>query len=170
MDPRRSLPWFAAAAALGTVHAAASLYWALGGDALSATVGEWAVSWRAESPLSAGLALGVIGVGKLAGAWVPWVAARGGGPRHGLRIAAWLGAVLLVGYGLANTLAANLALTGVLGPVGDLAATRGHAWLWDPLFLLWGLALAAGLRRSRGRRTVPEGTVRRPEPVGVSRG
>ena len=26
----------------------------------------------------------------------------------------------------------------------------GHAFLWDPLFLAWGLALAVGLAQSRG--------------------
>ncbi len=168
MTARRPVPWFAVAALVGTVHAAASLHWALGGDLLVGTVGDWARSWREDSPLAAGTALGAIGVGKLAGAWVPWLAARGGGPRYGLRLACWLGAGLLVLYGLANTLGANLALTGLLGAPDDLVATRGHAWLWDPLFLAWGLALAAGLRRPRGRRPDPEGADRRPAPARVS--
>ncbi len=81
---RRALPWFTAAAAVGTVHGLASLYWALGGNALVGTVGEWA-------------------------------------------------------------------LTGALGPVDDLVAIRGHAWLWDPLFLAWGLTLGIGLWRTRRR-------------------
>ncbi len=147
--PRASLTWFAVAAAIGTVHAAASLYWALGGDLLAGTVGAWAVAWRAGSPAAAGLALGAIGLVKLAGAWVPWAAARAGGPRGALRVLCWAGACLLVAYGLANTVAANVALTGVLGPVDDLVATRGHAWLWDPLFLAWGLTLGTGLWRTR---------------------
>ncbi len=170
MTRRTPLPWFTAAAVLGTLHAAASLYWAAGGDLLAGTVGEWAVSWRAEEPLAAGAALATIGLGKLAGAWVPWLAARGGGPRHGLRFAAWLGAALLTTYGLANTLTANLVLTGLLGPPDDVVATRGHAWLWDPLFLAWGVALGVGLWRTRGRRPTPEGAGRRPGGVRVSRG
>ena len=61
----------------------------------------------------------------------------------------WAGAVVLVTYGLANAVAANLALAGFLGPVDDVVAVRGHAWLWDPLFLAWGLALGVGLWRTR---------------------
>src|SRR4051812_3856083 len=119
--PRAALTWFAVAAGLGTVHAAASLYWALGGDALADTVGAW----------SQGV----------------------------LRLVCWAGSALLVAYGLANTAAANLALTGIMGAVDDLAATRGHAWLWDPLFLAWGLALGVGLWQTRRRPAPSQGTV-----------
>ena len=73
----------------------------------------------------------------------------------------WAGSVLLVAYGLANTAVANLALVGVVGSVDDLAATRGHAWLWDPLFLAWGLALGVGLWQTRRRRARKETTVAR---------
>ncbi|MBT9254278.1 hypothetical protein KMZ32_01045 [Phycicoccus sp. MAQZ13P-2] len=128
-------PALVLAAALGTVHAVSSLAWAAGSPVLVATLGEWATSWRAESPVAAGLALAAI-----------------------------------VLYGLANTVAANLALTGALGPVDDLVAVRGHAWLWDPLFLAWGLALGAGLRRTRRRRPTPEGADRRRGVPVVSRG
>jgi hypothetical protein len=52
----RHLPWFTAAAVIGTVHA---LYWALGGEVLVETVGAWPVQWRRESPVAVGLALAV---------------------------------------------------------------------------------------------------------------
>ncbi|QKE84180.1 DUF3995 domain-containing protein [Arthrobacter sp. NEB 688] len=167
---RPTSPWLLVAAALGTAHALASLAWAAGSPVLASTLGEWARSWRAESPVAAGLALATIGLGKLAAAWVPVLAARRGGPRHGLRLVAWLVAGALVAYGVANVVAANLALTGALGPVEDLAAVRGHAWLWDPLFLAWGLALGAGLRGARRRRPAPEGTDRRRGVPELSRG
>ena len=40
-------------------------------------------------------------------------------------------------------------------PDADLDGLKGHAWLWDPLFLLWGLALLGYLLLSRAvpRRT-----------------
>ncbi len=146
-----ALRWFTAAAVVGTVHGVASLYWALGGDALVGTVGAWALDWRRESPVTVGLAVGAIAAAKLAGAWVPWVAARRGGPRGALRLLCWAGAALLTAYGLANTVVANIALTGVLGPVDDLVAMQGHAWLWDPLFFAWGVTLGIGLWRTRRR-------------------
>ncbi len=159
MSERPHLRWFTAAAVVGTVHATASLYWALGGNALVGTVGAWALDWRRESPATVGLVLGAIAAVKLAGAWVPWVAARRGGPRGALRLLCWVGAALLAAYGLSNTVVANVALTGVLGPVDDLVAMQGHAWLWDPLFLAWGLTLGTGLWRTGrlrpGRRPAP---------------
>lgn len=157
--PRTTLTWFTVAAVLGTVHAAASLYWAMGGSMLATTVGAWAVAWRGESPGAAGTALAAIGLVKLAAAGVPWTAARSGGPRGALRLLCWAGSALLVTYGLANTVGANLALSGLVGPVTDLAATRGHAWLWDPIFLAWGLALGVGLWQTRRAPTSTQKTV-----------
>ena len=160
--PRAPLTWFTVAAVIGTAHATASMYWALGGDALVDTVGAWAVAWRTGSPMTAGLTLGAIGLVKLAAAWVPWRAARAGGPRGGLRLVCWAGAALLVAYGLVNAAAANLALTGILGPVVDVVAARGHAWLWDPLFLAWGLTLGVGLWRTRRAPAPKERTLALP--------
>ena len=41
-------------------------------------------------------------------------------------------------------------LTGLINVVGtDRLGLMGHAFLWDPLFALWGIALAAGLVLSR---------------------
>ncbi len=162
MTEPAALRWFTAAAVLGTLHGVASLYWALGGSALVGTVGAWALAWRRESPVTVGLVLAAIAAAKLAGAWVPWVAARRGGPRGALRRLCWAGAALLTTYGLANTVAANLALTGAIGPVDDLVAMRGHAWLWDPLFLAWGVTLGIGLSRTR-RPTRDAGEVRSTE-------
>jgi hypothetical protein len=48
-------------------------------------------------------------------------------------------------------LVAGLVLAGAIDPDGgfDRQAMIGHALLWDPLFLLWGLLLAAGLGATR---------------------
>ncbi len=42
----------------------------------------------------------------------------------------------------------------------------GHAYLWDPLFLAWGVALAIGLFASRGRDATvsPERSIRPASP------
>ena len=65
----RGLVWVAAAA--GVVHAAFSLYWALGGTWLLATVGRWAVDLGRDEPALAGIALGLVTLVKLAAALVP---------------------------------------------------------------------------------------------------
>jgi Protein of unknown function (DUF3995) len=142
------------AAAAGLVHAAFSLYWALGGRWLLGTVGQWAVDLSRDRPVAAGTALTVIAGLKAAGALLP-VLATGGRvrwPRLWRRLA-WPGSVLLAGYGGVNAIVANLVLAGGIQPDGgyDRPAMIGHALLWDPLFLIWGLLLAAGLYTTRGQ-------------------
>jgi hypothetical protein len=63
----------------------------------------------------------------------------------------WAGAALLVARGGSNTVVGQLVLAGVIQPDGgyDRAAMVGHAWLWDPLFLVWGISLAIGLWLTR---------------------
>lgn len=140
-----------AAAAAGCLHAAFSAYWALGGTWLLDTVGQWAVRLATEAPGRAGLALGAVTVVKLLAALLPlaWSAGR-------LRPApAWrrllaVGGWALAAYGGLNVLVSWAVLSGVLETHGDFDRTAqlGHAALWDPLFLVWGLCLATGVRRS----------------------
>jgi hypothetical protein len=82
--------WIAGAA--GVLHAAASLYWALGGQWLLATVGQWAVNLAARAPLTAGIALGLIALMKLLAATVPIGVAYGKVPwRRFWRAISWGG-------------------------------------------------------------------------------
>lgn len=64
----------------------------------------------------------------------------------------WLGAATLVVWGGANAVVGNLVIGGVIASTDgfDRAGMIGHAYLWDPLFLAWGVALVAGLINSRG--------------------
>lgn len=142
--------WTACAA--GLVHAALSLYWAVGGQELLDTVGQWAVRQSRDAPLRTGLLLGLVALAKTAGALIPVAVAYGRMPRPRLwRALSWAGAVLLVLYGGANTVVANAVLGGLIRSESgyDRAAMIGHAWLWDPLFLLWGTALLGYLLLSR---------------------
>ncbi len=146
----RLLVWVAAAA--GVLHAAASLYWALGGRWLLATVGQWAVDLSARAPLTAGMALGLVALVKLLAATVPIGVAYGKVPWRGFwRPISWAGGMLLVVYGGINTVVSAAVLGGLIRPEGgyDLDAMRGHAYLWDPLFFLWGSALVLSLWFSR---------------------
>lgn len=146
----RSLVWVACSA--GIVHAGFSLYWAVGGQWLLATVGQWAVQLSAEAPLEAGIALGFIALAKLLAATIPIAVAYERLPgRRFWRAISWAGGVFLVIYGGANVLVAGAVLGGAIRPEGgyDANAMIGHAWLWDPLFSIWGAALVLSLWLSR---------------------
>ncbi|WP_311379632.1 DUF3995 domain-containing protein [Arthrobacter sp. ISL-48] len=134
------------------MHAGFSLYWAFGGQHLLATVGKWAVELSAKAPLEAGLALGAVAIGKLVAAVIPVAVAYGRVPRPKFwRAVAWVGASLLVVYGGVNAVVSGAVLAGLIRPAGgyDVDAMIGHAWLWDPLFFVWGAALMLSLCYSR---------------------
>ncbi len=64
------------------------------------------------------------------------------------QLGGWAAAVV---YGGTNTVVSAAVLGGLIRPDGgfDPVAMRGHADLWDPLFLLWGSALVLSLWLSR---------------------
>lgn len=139
----------------GSIHAASSVYWALGGTWLLDTVGDWAVDMVEESPLGAGLLLGLVAIVKAAAAVVPVLVERGRMPRPRLwRALCWVGAPLLVLYGGTNVVIGAAVLSGLITPDGgyDTAAMLGHVLLWDPLFLVWGVALSGWLVLTSDRR------------------
>ena len=162
------------AAGVGVVHGLFSLYWALGGRWLLDTVGSWATDLADNSPVAAGLTLLVVAVIKFAGAAVPLLVEgnRLSGRRR-WRLAEWGGAAFLVLYGGVNTAIAGLVVLGVIVPDGgyDRAAMIGHAALWDPLFLLWGLFLGVGLLLTRhpGPSLTADATRPEAEPPGICR-
>ncbi|AIF41758.1 MULTISPECIES: DUF3995 domain-containing protein [Dermacoccus] len=147
--------WFVLAALAGVIHAAVTLYWALGERGLLWTMGDSFVAQFADImwvlyPVA--LVKGVSAVAPL------WLARRGWPLRRLTRPVCWVGSVVLVAWGGANTVLANAVLLGAVRPDGgfDRAAMIGHAWIWDPLFLVWGASLAAGLwstRHSEGQPT-----------------
>ena len=149
------------AAVAGITHAAFSLFWALGGRWLLPTVGQWAVDYAREAPLATGILLSCVAGVKCAVALAPLLASRGRLPHPRMwRGLAWIAAVVLTGYGAVNSIVAWLVLGGVLRPEGgfDRQSMSGHAYLWDPLFLVWGLLLGAGLfvgARERRKRAEP---------------
>lgn len=142
------------AAAVGLVHAAFSVYWGLGGTWLLTTLGADLVASFARMLWL----IVIVGVVKASAAVAPWWLAHQGWPMPRLtRGVTWAGALVLLGWGGVGAVSANLVLAGVVEPDGgyDRDGMIGHAWLWDPLFVLWGLALVVGLRRSRGGRCAP---------------
>lgn len=137
-----------AAAVFGSVHAAFSLYWGLGGRWLEWSLGADLVErFDSMRPLLIPVALL-----KFIGALAPVMLARRGW--HDARIArplAWLVSAGLIAWGGLNTIVGQLVLAGAIRPDGgyDRDGMIGHAWMWDPLFLAWGAALAMGMWRSR---------------------
>jgi hypothetical protein len=147
----------------GLTHAAFSFYWALGGRWLLDTVGQAAVDAAHSLPIGAGATLGIAGLMKAAGAVVPLLAVTGRVWRPALwRAVALAGGVLLVVYGGTYMAASWAVLLGWIAVPGgyDRTAHMGHAVLWDPLFVLWGLLLVAGLwlhrRASRSASGSPD--------------
>lgn len=140
--------WFWAAAAAGGLHAAVSLYWLLGGSLLIETVGSTMLEMFVErrwmlAPVVLVKALAAF-VPLVMDAWRPSL-------RRAAPLACWAGVAVLVGWGGLGMIVANLVLFGVIVPEGgiDRSAMIGHAWLWDPLFVVWGACLAVGLWRTR---------------------
>ncbi|MFK5689530.1 DUF3995 domain-containing protein [Ornithinimicrobium sp. LYQ92] len=153
--PRRTRWALVVAAVAGTGHGLFSLYWAVGGTWLVETLGEDIVETFADQ-LWLLLPVGVLKVGF---AVLPLLLAESGRPiSRVLRIVLWLGAVTLVVWGGLNTVVAHLVLAGVIQPTGgyDHQGMIGHAWIWDPLFLLWGVALVMGLRHPQPLRITPD--------------
>jgi hypothetical protein len=140
-----------AAAVAGTVHGLFSLYWALGGDWLLESLGHSLNETLADSRWL----LLPVGLTKIFAGLLPLLLDGLGWPVRRLsRSACWVGAIGLVLWGGANTGVGNLVLMGVITPDGgyDGPGMVGHAWLWDPLFLIWGASLTLALAASRRHR------------------
>lgn len=158
---RRGSLLLLAAGLAATAHAVPSLYWGLGGDALVGTVGSWAKAWRDADPLGVGAVLVGIAAAKLAVGWLPWLIDHRWTRAPLWRRPAWVAALGLIAYGGVNTAAAWATLLGLTStPVTEPAALLGHALLWDPLFLVWGVLLALGLRASERSRLASVRAVR----------
>jgi hypothetical protein len=144
-----------AAAVFGAIHAGFSIFWSMGGTWLV-----WSLGGRLQASFHGWeWVLAPIGLVKLTAAVAPILLAYTGWPARSLTHAAcWLGALVLIIWGGLNTVVGNLVLAAVIRPDSgyDRPGMIGHAFLWDPLFLCWGAALAVGLFASRLRR--PERT------------
>lgn len=137
---------------LGLVHAAWSLYWALGGSWMLDTVGQWAVVSQLQTPRQTFFILLLIGLVKIAAATIPVAVEYGTmGGRAFWRVISWTGGVGLVLYGGVYAGSALAVLTGLLVPEDGYSprVMMGHAFLWDPLFFTWGLTLVISLVLTR---------------------
>lgn len=147
-----------AAAVLAFASAGVSLYWTMGGTALLEELGgtfERLARDRSAPALALGIVVVLVKVaaGLLALALVrPWGARIG---RALLLVPAAAGSLVLVLYGGAEVLVGGLVLANVITPSGpvDELALRWHVFVWDPWFVVWGVALGiAALRYHRETR------------------
>lgn len=158
---RRSKGIAITAAALGVANAAVSGYWASGGTVLLDTIGGHIERWGREpdavatltlwaiTVLKAGVALAAPAIAGIPRSLPRWT--RGRLPR----ILSWVAACVLTAYGAVLTITGLLALALAMpGTLGAPSALAWHAYLWDPWFLLWGVALMTclTLTRSGGQR------------------
>jgi hypothetical protein len=138
---------------LGLAFAAVSAYWAVGGRWLLDTVGRSLATSDASS--LARVVIWSAVAAKLVAALLPFAAAGDEDrPWHATaRALGWTEGVVMAGYGLVLTAVGLLVQAGAIGVAAsaDHEALRWHAFLWDPWFLLWGLAVLVVMLSSRQR-------------------
>ncbi len=159
--PRAALIAAWTAAVLGLGHAAVSVYWAAGGTLLLDTLSEGLeqAGQEREPLVVAGLwATAIVKGGVAVSALVlVGVASRHlPGWTHSRipRLLGWLAAVILTVYGGVNTLLGLLVLNDIItvSRDGDFDVLGWYTYLWNPWFMLWGLAFVLSLWLSRGIR------------------
>lgn len=133
---------------VGTLYAAVSVYWGLGGTWLLDTVGGSLAQHRHSAGVM--IAVWVAAALKLIAAVLPLQALRHrGGPRRvrSLWVLSWVAAAILIAYGFVLTVVGLLVQTGVVraSSTADHRALAWHAYLWDPWFLVWGVLIAVAL-------------------------
>jgi hypothetical protein len=153
------------AAVLGLASAGVSGYWALGGTGLLDTVGGDIERWGRERSTAVLVVLWVLVVLKAVVGVAPLVVLGVGSPplpawTHGRapRVLCWIAGVVLALYGGLLTVAGLLVEAGVIDAADDADehALAWHAYVWDPWFALWGMAIVVALWRSRRPAVLPE--------------
>ncbi|WP_130796300.1 DUF3995 domain-containing protein [Streptomyces otsuchiensis] len=153
--PRRrpDLAWCGYAAfVLGLLHAAASLYWGLGGTAALHTIGGELERLARERDPALLTVVWITAALKLFAALLGLAVVRHWGrrlPRRALLVPAWAAGSVLTVYGGALVLGQAMVKAGLIdaSPDMDWTAFHWHLYLWDPWFLLWGLLLSAATYR-----------------------
>lgn len=146
------------AVGLGGANTAVTVYWLAGGMALLDTVGGEIEAWGRRRTPGVVLVLAAVAVVKGAVALSPVVLARL--PmrlRRPARAGAWIAAAALTAYGGLLTVGGWLVQADIVtrSEDADDRALAWHAFLWDPWFLLWGVALATWLWLTSPARNAP---------------
>ncbi|HLZ23124.1 MAG TPA: DUF3995 domain-containing protein [Ktedonobacterales bacterium] len=160
--PSRSFVWAAyAACAWALVFAALTFYWAAGGTAGAATIGDTITKPIQERDPGWIALLWAIGALKILGALLPLALVQAWGgriPRRLLLTVAWGAGILMILYGGANMLEFALMETGILNipaSLGELAV-RWHLLLWEPWWIVGGVLYVATAWSARRRTVAPD--------------
>ncbi|SFD60189.1 Protein of unknown function [Actinopolyspora alba] len=134
----------------GLLFAIVNLYWTLGGTFALETVGGRLARAVVERNPVMMFVLAVTVLVKLGGALFalalvqPWGSVF---PRWLLLVCGWSGTAVLVGYGGVLVGAAAALEIGIIPapPEVDWTALRGHLYVWDMWFLVWGVLLGSAM-------------------------
>ncbi|TWP36645.1 DUF3995 domain-containing protein [Leekyejoonella antrihumi] len=143
---------------VGSVYAALSFYWAVGGPWLLSTVGDSLATRANGNDATLAVAVLLAAAVKAIAALLPILAVCRPVDRPRRRtvwLLAGFEAGVLVIYGGVLTTVGLLIQAGIVrvSRTADYRALAWHAYLWDPWFLLWGLLIAAALvARRRGTK------------------
>ncbi|WP_418129207.1 DUF3995 domain-containing protein [Staphylococcus sp. HKU1] len=131
----------------GSLHSLATFYWAFGGDVGLATVGNWTIEFKQNYGMEFHIVLLLVGLLKITATWSPIILTFK--ENKPINIISFLGSCFLIIYGGMNTISGWLKLLGVIS-VDFKLSIIGQSFIWDPLFLLWGIGLLIFLKSNRG--------------------
>ena len=133
----------------GSVHALFSLYWGLGGEAGLITVGSWVFTLSAQFGIWINIVLLIIGVFKFLATIVPLTLTNHFDKK--IYIISTIGSIFLMIYGGLNMIIGILKMCKIIES-HNYFTTFGQAFVWDPLFLLWGIGLFGYIMKVKQKR------------------
>lgn len=142
---RAGAPSLLIATLVGLVHAGITFYWATGGQFLLSTVSDRATSIFDGNEQW----LYPVGAVKALFALLPFFYLLMRRRLRKARVVLGIGALVLILWGGINTVTANLNFFGVLDTGAEGNELIGHAFVWDPLFFVWGMAVVVFLVSTR---------------------
>ncbi|KRG11370.1 hypothetical protein ACA31_00235 [Staphylococcus sp. NAM3COL9] len=127
----------------GSLHSLATFYWSFGGELGLLTVGNWTISLKQTYDNKFLLILFLLGIFKISSTWIPLILNYKN--NKFINTISYIGATILVIHGGINTISGWLKLLGII-PIEFKLSLIGQAFVWDPMFLIWGTGLIVFLR------------------------
>lgn len=135
----------------GTLHSLATFYWSFGGELGLLTVGQWTLDLKSKYGSLVLFILFILGIFKLSATWMPLLLVYK--TNKFLMFISYIGAIILILHGGLNAFVGWLKFLNLL-PRQYIPSEIGQAFIWDPLFLIWGLSLLIFLNLNNNKRTI----------------